>query len=359
MTTPFRTLTAAVLLCLTMLPAAALGTDGCGARDVRAITASVPNLTKEMSAAADATTREQTLANDDDARIAATVRLRPNPVEARVTRADYVRDVQRSLDAASTAGGGAVETSLNPYDPVSWSLARHGVGVDSVSTGEEVVRLSPTCRFVIDWQAPNVPVLQQRVQRFGAAVRALRDAAAPQAEASTFAGDDYVPTGLAAICLGLALPLAVVALVTHLVLRLAEDREPPRASRACALAAGAAAAVAVALQSRSFLANLADLRFSGEAALLVLVCALAAIAATLGWKSLVGVALSAAMTCGYSLGVATYLNWVPSWAVSLGCAIPMALAGGYGLWTWIGPYGSAVRRDVPPGPPQRSAEAQA
>ena len=322
---------AAVLWC----PPTRAAADGCGSRDVRQFVAAVPSVSAALvPAGPEASAREQTLANPDDARIALTARLVPQAAGPDMTRRAYVAEVQRHLDALPSRPGVTTAGAVDPGDPVSWSVSRQVSGDVPSSTGEDVVLLSRTCRFALDWQVPDVPVLQGRIASFRKGLDALHASVSGKAEAVAFLDEDYTPTGTVAAVLGLALPLGVAAVLAFFALRVSEGAAPGRRAGAALCCAAAVAGLAVAVP-----AALGDMgaggRYLDGVALLVVVAAASALAAATRARLASAASLSTSVAAGISLGAATSLDWVPDPLAMAVVAAALVATGSYQAWDWL------------------------
>ncbi len=326
----------AAALALWSSPAAA-GIDGCGPRDIRRAVAAVPSVaTTLVSAGPEATARDATYANPDDARIAMTARFVPQDAGAPMTRQAYVADIQRHLDAIPSRPGMATVAAVDPSEPVSWVVSRQVGGDTPASTGEDVIRLSATCRFVVDWQVPDVPVLQGRIAAFRRDLDALHASMVGQAEGVAYLDEDYTPAGILSLFLGLALPLGVAATLAFFALKVSEGRLPggrvvPGVT--CAVAAGG---LALAVP-----AALGDMGTGGRyldcAILLAVVAAVSALAATRPAPLATAAALSISAAAGMSLGAATWFGWVPGKEGMAVVAAAFVVGGALQAWSWLRP----------------------
>ncbi len=342
MTFPFRRGAAALVVGIVacMGAASAAPVDGCGPRDVRKVVAAVPFFETEMALVGTPSASEATYAHPDDDRIAVTLRLAGQARPPVQTRAAFVQELRRSIDGLSQPEGASMDSAVFPYDPVAWSVVRRGSAEKPLSTGETDVRMSPTCRLVLDWQAPETPALQARLARFVGGLDALRVSSATQSEPSGFVDDDYVPTGARALLIGFLLPAVVAGLLSELVTRLAGGRTPTAACRAALTWASAASVAGVALQWHAIMSGfadgLADARYVDTLALLATLACVAGAAAATGRPRLVAAAMTLTLVAGYSLAAAAYLNWVPVRLVSLPLAGVLVAAACVGLWSWLG-----------------------
>jgi len=323
----------AVLMATLASPAVAR--EACDGFRVEPFVAAVPYYAEKMRAV-DAGEGGLGYVHPDDGRISVSFRLQVVAEQPQTTRAEFTRELSARLAHEFQPRGDVVyRTSVNPYDPIAWTVqSRQALGDDMVSKGTQAVRIAPTCNLVASWNVVEAPVLASRIKEFNSALEAVRTLSVKRMDPNGFLPDSTVPTGYRALVLGLGLPLAASVVLFLAMRSMLFHGRGGSPVRALCLAAATCACLGAALQVPRYHEGLDELRHIDNAAVLALVMASYLVAAATGEARALLWAFSVSLSSSVALGVCAFLSWSPDRAVSSVTALALLAFGAGGLRKW-------------------------
>lgn len=327
-------LVAFLFLALALAAPSAMAREACDGFQVGTFVDGVPYFTQRMSRT-DAG-GVSAFVHPDDARISVSYRLQAVGEQPRTSRADFVKALQKRLageypDRADVT----YRTSVNPYDPLSWTVqARRQVGEDVDSNGTLTVRVAPTCHLVAAWHVFETPVLGSRIKEFNLALEAVRTLAAQKMAPSGFMPDSTVPLGPSSLVFGILLPLIAAAVLFVSMRSMIFHGDAGAPARAVSAAAAASVLVTFAVQVPYYQEGLPEMRYMDNAGLLAIVALSCLAAAALGRARVVLWSYALSLCAGAALAVGAMLGWSPDRAVCGPLSGALLLSGVAGLWLW-------------------------
>lgn len=293
------------------------------------------------------------LIHNDDPRIAVIFTLSaPEPVEG-LSRSGYVSALEeraQSVAIKNRAAGRTAEHAVFPYDPVGWRtlLEQKVAGIGDALVAHQEVRISPECLLVADIVAPNVVNLKSRMVSLVQAVASIRDTAGRYVVPERWEPDRTVPSGVKAFGVGVALPLAVVAIL-FVLMREMVNLDPPGATVRIVMGSAASISLGAAfVMRRAYLGGLSDLVYVDGGILLSLIGVIALYGVFSGQRGTL-VALLTVLVGGLSVGVASFLGWTPDVNITWVVSGSLLLVGVSGFYAWSEASASArLRRAMEP-----------
>ncbi len=217
-----------------------------------------------------------TLQHKEDGRFIANFSMETPPVSSGKSLTTYLNSIRSENEnylATLKAKGRWAELATFPADPVSWRIVEETnvADVGPALQGRMYIRFNDDCMLTTNFLAPNSANLMEKWHAFNAAITDLRVSAAQFVTPGAWANEDTTPTGVKAIISGFGVPVAIT-LIAYFMLGHLTRLDPPSAlTRIVLVCAGVAAFGGFAVQFNAYREELAALRYTDNA-LLLLAC---------------------------------------------------------------------------------------